>query len=754
MYSYTHDPESGGLLLNDQPAQFSKEPRPVYASELVLLGFDEFWNFERQDNIPYMWAESNFYWYKGRRVAQIKGGNLFEKPAVILEIGENSEQILPIGTYLEPINIKLMIKKNLLLLSTIERTTKKRLYHYYSKNKNKFDCFRISFSGGKDSTVLLYLVKACIPSENLIVLFGDTGMEFPDTYNFIDNISKLCKQDNIPFYIARSHLKAEESWKIFGPPSRILRWCCSVHKAAPLVLKMREIMDHKKFYELVFVGVRRFESEARSHYTFLENNRKIQGQTTYNAILDWTSAEVWLYTFWKKLPVNNAYKYGNQRVGCLYCPMSLKTDYIKYKIYSKQTMPFIKITQEHFSCNDLINGYWSARTSGELLRDHEQKVFEEISDNFYYITIINPKHDINIWLKTIDISRIPVSIDIFIDKIILKIDLDFCNTNRKIISNLKNIAYKTAYCIGCKVCEANCPNNCIKFTNAIIIDNCTHCQSCNKLERGCMLHNSRRYPTMKDYKEIKTIDRYATHAPKAAWLNDFFKYGSDFFDKVQLGVEQKRRFKIFLRDVNLLDKDKISIFTTKLLSIGCMNKEALELLLINLAYSPQFQWFVKNLSIDMHYKREDCITKMYSQGYKDIASKNVIGSFKRFCALPVCSALQWCFCTTKGNTLDILGRTKPSSPDSRVLLYGLYKFAEACEGFYEVTLGRLMDFETESKGVSPAEIFALSRDEMSQYLRGLAQNYPGFVTNFASTHGLEILNLNPDKTSTDVLELF
>ena len=29
MYSYTWDTETGGLLLNTSPLQFSKEPRPV-----------------------------------------------------------------------------------------------------------------------------------------------------------------------------------------------------------------------------------------------------------------------------------------------------------------------------------------------------------------------------------------------------------------------------------------------------------------------------------------------------------------------------------------------------------------------------------------------------------------------------------------------------------------------------------------------------------------------------------------------------
>lgn len=76
MYSYTWDTETGGLLLNTSPLQFSKEPRPVYAKELDILGFNKYWSYDPNSNAPYMWAESNTYIYKGRVVARTKGGSL------------------------------------------------------------------------------------------------------------------------------------------------------------------------------------------------------------------------------------------------------------------------------------------------------------------------------------------------------------------------------------------------------------------------------------------------------------------------------------------------------------------------------------------------------------------------------------------------------------------------------------------------------------------------------------------------------
>ncbi len=47
MYSYTWDEETGGLLLNSSPLQFSKEPRPVYSTELNILGFNRYWKYDK-----------------------------------------------------------------------------------------------------------------------------------------------------------------------------------------------------------------------------------------------------------------------------------------------------------------------------------------------------------------------------------------------------------------------------------------------------------------------------------------------------------------------------------------------------------------------------------------------------------------------------------------------------------------------------------------------------------------------------------
>lgn len=323
MYSYAFDSETGGIILNSTPTNFSKEPRPVYAEELDILGFDKYWDYCKQNDVPYMWAESNIYWYRGVQIAKTKGGDLYTAPELQPVRDENGS--IPFGkadgAKLKQIDIEAMCVANEDLITVIEDSTVKKIVKEYEKFKDKLDIFHVAFSGGKDSAVLLDLVKKALPKGSFVVIFGDTGMEFPDTYESVEKTKKQCEAEGTPFYIARSHFKPKDSWELFGPPARVLRWCCSVHKSTPQTLKMREITGKDDYIGMDFVGVRAHESLARSKYDYENFGKKQKGQYSFNPILEWTSAEIWLYIFLNHLSINNAYKNGNSRAGCLFCPM-------------------------------------------------------------------------------------------------------------------------------------------------------------------------------------------------------------------------------------------------------------------------------------------------------------------------------------------------------------------------------------------------------------------------------------------------
>lgn len=123
MYTYEWDAETGGFLLTSSLQGFSKEPRPVYYKELDILGFDHYWNYAKNDRFPYMWAEANNYYYRGRLVAKTKGGSLFTVPELILV--EDPE---PKNAPLRFVDIPAMVEKNRDLLEKLVGETVKKIF--------------------------------------------------------------------------------------------------------------------------------------------------------------------------------------------------------------------------------------------------------------------------------------------------------------------------------------------------------------------------------------------------------------------------------------------------------------------------------------------------------------------------------------------------------------------------------------------------------------------------------------------------
>ena len=176
------------------------------------------------------------------------------------------------------------------------------------------------------------------------MVFGDTGMEFPDTYEAVERVKAQSESEGIAFYTAKSRFAPQESWRLFGPPSQVLRWCCSVHKSAPQTLKLREILGKKDFIGMDFVGVRAHESLRRREYEYDNFGKKQRGQHSHNSILEWTSAEVWLHIYANNLEINEAYKKGNPRAGCIFCPMSGgKSDWMRRACYTREVDAYIAL---------------------------------------------------------------------------------------------------------------------------------------------------------------------------------------------------------------------------------------------------------------------------------------------------------------------------------------------------------------------------------------------------------------------------
>ena len=407
MYSYTWDTETGGLLLNSSPLSFSKEPRPVYYKELDILGFDRYWNYAKNDSYPYMWAEANNYFYRGRQVAKTKGGSLYTAPEIV--ILDDPE---PNGQPLRFVDIPAMVEKNRDLLEKLAAETIKKIYNTYVDYIDRVDVFYVAFSGGKDSVVALDLVQRALPHNKFKVLFGDTGMEFPDTYTTVNRIEAQCKEQGIEFVRAKSHFSPEESWRKFGPPATVTRWCCSVHKTAPQVIALRELTGKSNFTGMAFIGVRASESISRSEYDYVSLGEKHKGQYSCNPILEWNSAELYMYIYSEDIYLSEAYKKGNRRAGCLVCPRAAeRNDYMARAWYTEEFDSLVNTIRNMYaksfpsdeSLNEFIaNGGWKARKNGRDI-DVQLNYSESSEKECGIIKVNEAKTPWREWIKTIGI---------------------------------------------------------------------------------------------------------------------------------------------------------------------------------------------------------------------------------------------------------------------------------------------------------------------------------------------------------------
>ena len=756
MYSYTYDAKTGGILLNSSPTGFSKEPRPVYSLELDVLGFDKYWKYDKQTDYPYMWAEANCYYYRGILVAKLKGGNVYTAPDImILKDGEgNTVTPEPEGMPLRTVDIQAMVEANREMLEIIEQTTVKKILAIYEKYKNKLNLFHVAFSGGKDSCVLLDLVKKALPKNSFIVIFGDTGMEFPDTYDVIAKTQQMCIEEDIPFYIAKSHLDPKESWMLFGPPSRTLRWCCSVHKSAPQTLKLREITGKKDFIGLAFVGVRAHESATRADYDFFNDGKKIQGQFSHNSILEWTSAEVWLYIYANEILINEAYKKGNSRAGCLFCPMSVKkADYIKQEVYATELDMYItlvnKLSGRNFGKDSYIaNGGWVSRRSGRDLIGNAMNYAEKLNDGVLTITVTTPKTDWREWIKTLGgMDNIPYTIREISNGYTVQLPESYIKERPVLRKLFKQVFRKAAYCVNCGVCQSNCSFGHIKFEDGLKIANCEYCLRCHNIENGCHAYNSLRIPTEEKAMSVNCFDSVL---PKSDWFARFFREEEAFWQNHGLGPNQVKTFKRFLKDAGLTEKNVFSPLARLIADFGWDTETAWGIILINLvADNPQMRWYVANLELARSYPRDTVISMLSESNTSKNVMKFVYSAFGKLTELPLGTRLRWGFVTGEGE----LVRTKCSISDPRVVLYGLFKFAEKCNDYKGFTLATLLNDSIDRDGISPTRIFGLNRDDMVPILLGLTAKYPEFI-NASFTHDLEKISLAEDKTSSDVLDLF
>lgn len=403
------------------------------------------------------------------------------------------------------------VKANSEILDRFEKKSKKFIRHTIETVGRPVS---VSYSGGKDSLAVLQLVSECVDDYNL--LFADTGLEFPET---LDNVNDIADHYNKTLLIKEAGEAFWESVGDFGPPSVEARWCCKVCKLGPIA---QIINDNYEDGCLTFIGQRKYESDARAKSERVWKNPWVGNQIGAAPIQEWTAMHVWLYIFKSKVPYNVMYERGFDRIGCWLCPsssladlfrlkethpemeeklqkhlleyaekMGLSKEWVEHGLWRWQTLPptIAKIAEEKgintvpksdvkgelkFS---VTSGYRPCREGGmsaegsfaialdmELLET--TGMLRAAGKDAYIEGVASVQHDDN-------------RAQIFASGTITARGNDEPDA-RAFMTKVERAVRRSLKCMGCGVCVGKCPKNCITIENgkAIISSKCIHCEAC------------------------------------------------------------------------------------------------------------------------------------------------------------------------------------------------------------------------------------------------------------------------------------
>lgn len=766
MYGVEWDRETGGILLCDTGGgAVDGELRPVYHEELDLLGLDSHWRYERGE-APLLWADGRRYFYRGEAVLEVKGGGFFASPEIV---------VLKEPLALEAIDVDRMVQRSAGLLEGLEFRAVEFVRKQYERFRPRVDIVAVAFSGGKDSLATLDLTQRALAPDEFVVVFDDTTMELSSTYEA--NRRARSHWANLRFAEARCHMPAVETWEAFGPPSRMHRWCCAVHKSAPTVLLLRRLLGRPKARVLIIDGIRRGESQRRSSYQPSTVGAKHVTQINISPLLGWSSAEVMLYLFSRGLQplLNEGYRLGLTRIGCVVCPYSSSwSEFVVWKKYFDDAAPLLqhlRACAEHEAGSSemaetyIRGGRWKMRSGGRSVPRGGNKVLDADHPGYMSFQIRQPTESWEEWAKAVGVlSREGVDkgsiirdgqrLGYSIERHVGGIEVTVSGTERAdrfLKRDLRSVAFKTAYCMRCRVCEVECTSGALSVDMQVRIDEtkCTQCGRClSHVDKGCWAAKSLTVTTRGD--GMKGVNTYQTFGMSSEWLAEYFRDPEGWWYSNPRGPRQFDAMKVWLQQAGIVDarQTRITQLGRALLERGVADWLSWAVIWTNLAQnSVLVKWYVHSVPFGRPYTKRD-LAELMGDSLAERTRVNAITSLIRLLRE-----------TPLGEEMG-LGRVV-SAPDDKgwvivkegtrglpqlAYLYTLYRYAEQT-GRYSFSVEELV---TSTCG-GPFALFGVTRDEFVASLRGLCARWGDWIR-VELVRDLDNIYLDRGRSSLEALD--
>lgn len=254
-----------------------------------------------------------------------------------------------------------------------------------------------------------------------------------------------------------------------------------------------------------------------------------------------------------------------------------------------------------------------------------------------------------------------------------------------------------------------------------------------------------------------SMDRYGHFGVDYKWVFDFFNT-ENYWNVSTLGINLLNTLKRFLIDAAVIDKHgRLTDLGIKVKNIGIESEVAWGYMLVNLSYTSEFNWWVININPNTFYSPEYIIDMISETEKSKIAAHNIIAALKRIFSTNaiISQDIGFGICETEespnGHIIKAknFSRSKWLNPDPYVILYALYKYAEACQ-CYQFSLYELINDWLDKPGVSPVRMFGINKETMIRILSCLSEILPDYIV---SSDPLIEIKLSIEKSSNDIILL-